>query len=80
MFVNNATESRLMKKSGKLVCHVINSNIAVDTLPTLQISVGVIALFKKIYDGEPILNPDTMALLGNNYFFQMTDTGFAEKF
>jgi hypothetical protein len=34
---------------------VVNSNIAIDTLPTLQISVGVIALFEKIYDGEPIL-------------------------
>jgi hypothetical protein len=34
---------------------VVNSNIAVDTLPTLQISVGVIALFEKIYDGDPLL-------------------------
>jgi hypothetical protein len=31
-----------------------NSNIAIDSWPTLQISVGVIALFEKIYDGEPI--------------------------
>jgi hypothetical protein len=37
-------------KSGKLV----NSNIAIDTLPTLQISVGVIESFEKIYDGDPI--------------------------
>jgi hypothetical protein len=44
-----------MKKSGKVVCHVVNSNIAIDNLPTLQISVGVITLFEKIYDGEPIL-------------------------
>jgi hypothetical protein len=46
-----------MKKSGKFVCHVVNSNItiAIDTLPTLQISVGAIALFEKIYDDEPIL-------------------------
>jgi hypothetical protein len=29
------------------------SNIAVDTLPTLQISVGLKALFEKIYDGDP---------------------------
>ena len=33
---------------------MVNSNIAIDTLPTLQITVGVIALFEKIYDGEPI--------------------------
>jgi len=44
-----------MKKSGKLVCHVVISNIVIHTLPTLQISVGDIALFEKIYDGEPIL-------------------------
>jgi len=44
-----------MKKSRKLACHVANSNIAVDSLPTLQISVGIIALFEKIDDEEPIL-------------------------
>jgi hypothetical protein len=44
-----------MKKSRKLACHVANSNIAIDTLLKLQISVRVIALFEKIYDGELIL-------------------------
>jgi hypothetical protein len=44
-----------MKKSVKLACHVVNSNIAVGSLPTLQISQGIVALFEKIYDGEPIL-------------------------
>jgi hypothetical protein len=43
-----------MEKSGKLASHVANSNIAIDPLPTLQISVGVLALFEKIYEGEPI--------------------------
>jgi hypothetical protein len=43
-----------MKKSGKLACHVANSNIAIDSLPTLQISVGIIALFEKIFDGKPM--------------------------
>jgi hypothetical protein len=38
-----------MKKSGKLACHVVNSNIAIGSLPTLQISVGMLALFEKIY-------------------------------
>jgi hypothetical protein len=42
-----------MKKSGKLASHVANSNIAIDTLPILQISVGIIVLFEKIYEGEP---------------------------
>jgi hypothetical protein len=29
--------------------------IAIDSLPTLQLSLGFIALFEKIYDGKPIL-------------------------
>jgi hypothetical protein len=36
-----------MKKYEKLASHVADSNIAIDTLPTLQISVGIIALFEK---------------------------------
>jgi hypothetical protein len=44
-----------MKKSGKFVCHVLSSNIAIGSLPTLQISLVIIALFEKIYDGKPIL-------------------------
>jgi hypothetical protein len=45
-----------MKKSVKLAGHVVNSNIAIGSLPTLQISLGFFALFEKIYDGEPILS------------------------
>jgi hypothetical protein len=44
-----------MKKSGKLACHVVNSNIAIGFLPTLQISQGIVALFEKIYYEAPIL-------------------------
>jgi len=44
-----------MKKSGKLEPHMVNLNIAIDSLPALQISLGMIALFEKIYDGKPIL-------------------------
>jgi hypothetical protein len=36
-----------MKKSGKLACHVVNSNIAFGSLPTLQISLGIVALFER---------------------------------
>jgi hypothetical protein len=43
-----------MKKSAKLACHVVNSNIAIDSLPTLSISLGIIELFAKIYDGKSI--------------------------
>jgi hypothetical protein len=32
-----------------------NSNIAIDSSPTNQISLEILALFEKIYDGEPIL-------------------------
>jgi hypothetical protein len=38
----------------KLACHVVNSNIAIGSLPTLQTSHGLLALFEKIYYGEPI--------------------------
>jgi hypothetical protein len=45
-----------MKKSAKLVCHVVNSNIAIGSLPTLQTLHGMLALFEKIYYdyGKPI--------------------------
>ncbi len=38
-----------MRKSGKLAGHAVNSNIAIGSLPTLQISLGIIALFLKRY-------------------------------
>jgi hypothetical protein len=44
-----------MKKPGKHACHVVNSSIAIGSLPTLQISLASIALFEKIDDGKPIL-------------------------
>ncbi len=94
-----------MKKSGKLAFHVVNSNIANDSLPMLQVSLGIIMLFEKIYDEEPILTvisnigedtiplfqlsgnyvksvtqPDTVLLLVNKYWFQMTETRLAEQF
>ncbi len=42
----------LIKKSRKLARHVVNSNIAVGSLPTLQTSHGLLALFEKIYYRE----------------------------
>ncbi len=44
-----------MKKSEKLACHVVNWNITIDSSPKLQISLEIIALFEKIYDGGQIL-------------------------
>jgi hypothetical protein len=35
---------RLIKKSGKLVCHVVNSTIAIGSLPALQTSHELLAL------------------------------------
>jgi hypothetical protein len=40
---------RCMEKSGKIASHVLNSNNAINSLPTLQISLGIIALFEKFY-------------------------------
>ncbi len=34
---------------------MMNSNIAIGSLPTLQISQEIVALFEKIYDGESVL-------------------------
>ncbi len=34
---------------------MVNSNITIGSLTALQISVGIVALFEKIYDGELIL-------------------------
>jgi hypothetical protein len=47
--------SELFEKIRETCMHVVNSNIAIGSLPTLQISVGIFALFEKIYDGEPIV-------------------------
>jgi hypothetical protein len=38
-----------------LACHVVISNNAINSLPTLQISPGIVVLFEKISNGEPIL-------------------------
>ncbi len=38
---------RLIQKSDKLSCHVVNSIIAIGSLPALQISQGIVALFSK---------------------------------
>jgi hypothetical protein len=43
------------ERSEKLVCHVVNSNNAINSLATLQISMGIVGLFEKVYDGKPIL-------------------------
>jgi hypothetical protein len=83
----------------------VNSNIAIGSLPTHQISPGIVALFAKIFDGKPILTVfsnigedvqcrclnlvynvervsqhGTIVLLGNDYNFQIIETGFAEQF
>jgi hypothetical protein len=52
-----------MKKYVKLACHVMNSNVAIGSLPTLQISLG--HLFENIYDGEPILT--VVSNIGEKY-------------
>ncbi len=39
-----------MKKSRKLACHIVSSNIEIVSFP-----LGIVALFEKIYNREPIL-------------------------
>ncbi len=43
------------EKSGKLVCHMVNSNNALKSLATSQISIRIVGLFEKVYDGKPSL-------------------------
>jgi hypothetical protein len=42
-----------------------NSNIAIDSSPTLQISLEILALFEKIYDGQPVLT--VVSNIGEDY-------------
>ncbi len=42
-----------------------NSNVAIDSSSTLQISLEILALFEKIYDGEPILN--VVSIIGEDF-------------
>jgi hypothetical protein len=44
-----------MKKSGKLTRNVLNSNVPINSLPTLHISLGLVPLSEQIYDEELIL-------------------------
>jgi hypothetical protein len=44
-----------LEKIRETACHVVNSNIAIGSLPTLQISLATIALFEKINDEKAIL-------------------------
>jgi hypothetical protein len=44
-----------MKKSVKLACLMVTSNVATGSVPTLQISLGIVALLEKIYYEVPIL-------------------------
>jgi hypothetical protein len=46
----------------------MTSNIAIGSLPTLQISLGIVALFEKIYDGELI--PNVVSNIGEDVQFQ----------
>ncbi len=57
--------SEACEKSRKLVCHVVNSNIAIDSLSTLQILLVIVALFEKIYGVEPILT--VFSNIGEDY-------------
>jgi hypothetical protein len=37
------------EKSGKLVCHVVSSKNAINSLPILQISMGIVAIFERTF-------------------------------
>jgi hypothetical protein len=56
LFLSFESNRRLMKKTGKLACDVVNSNIATGSLLKLQISLGIVALFEQIYYEVAILS------------------------
>ncbi len=66
-----------MKKSGKLAFHMVNSNVAIGSLPTLQIPLGIVALFEKIYDGEPILT--VFSNIGEDVQYRCFNDGYYVK-
>ncbi len=43
------------EKSGKLIPRGQLKNNAINSLATLQISMGIVGLFEKVYDGKSIL-------------------------
>ncbi len=45
----------IWKNPGTLHAHVVNSNNAIHSLPTVKVLLGIVAIFEKIYDVEPIL-------------------------
>ncbi len=54
LFHNNGIVSEAYEKIWELACHVVNSNIAIGSFPTLQTSPGIVAFFEKIYYEVPI--------------------------
>jgi hypothetical protein len=52
---NNGIASELNEKIRETCIHVVNLNITIDSLPRLQISLGIVALFEKISNGDPII-------------------------
>ncbi len=65
MFPNSGIASELYEKIVGTYMPLGNSNIANDSSPTLQISLEILALFEKIYDGEPILT--VVSNIGEDY-------------
>ncbi len=65
LFPNSGIASELYEKIRETYMPRGNSNIAIDSLPTLQISLEILALFEKIYDGDPILT--VVSNIGEDY-------------
>jgi hypothetical protein len=65
LFPNSGIASELNAKIRETYLPRDNSNIAIDSSPTLQISLEILALFEKIYDGEPILT--VVSNIGEDY-------------
>ncbi len=56
---------------------MVNSNVAIDSLPTLQIPLRIVALFEKIYDGESILT--FFSNIGEDVHYSCFNKGYYVK-
>jgi hypothetical protein len=65
LFPNSGIASELYEKIRETYMPRGNSNIVIDSSPTNQISLEILALFEKIYDGEPILT--VVSNIGEDY-------------
>ncbi len=67
-----------MKKSGKPACHVVHSNIAIVSLQTRQILLGIVSLFEKIFFKGLVARSHSLLVFFIKYIHTHSFITFAE--